>query len=407
MRNLALALASAAGVLAVASAGQAMLVSTVDDESIDGVLFHDHDVVSLDSAPGSALLWLDGSALFPDDAIENQNLDALAFLPNGNVLLSTASSTVIGGLAIKDGDLVELDLETGIATLFLPEGSQGQPVDVDGVDFMPNGHLLLSFQKEEVLHGEPVHDGDVIEYDIENDSFSFYLTEEVFDIDSDVNGLALLPNGNLLVTTSEDTWIGGLLVETSEIAEVDPSTGVASIYLSFERRVVGSADVDAIAFERNACNDGIDSDGDGYVDAQDTGCDGPEDDSERDASAPCDDGVDNDGDGFVDHSPVPGTGDPGCVVPAARSESPECQDGVDNQGDGTLDYDGGLSALGEGSPGLGDPDPTCTGLPWREREGGQLCGLGFEVAFLLLPPLAWRRRTEARAKAARRSDPQR
>ncbi len=403
MRDLVLALASAVGVLAVSSAAQSLLVSMVDDEIIDGVLFRDDDVVSLDSAPGSAELWLDGSALFPDDAIENQNIDALTFLPNGNVLLSTASSTVIDGLAIKDGDLVELDLDTGVATLFLPEGSQGQPVDVDGVDFMPNGHLLLSFQKEEVLYGQPVHDGDVIEYDIENDTFSFFLREEVFDVDSDVNGLALLPNGNLLITTSEDTWIGGLLVENSQIAEVDPATGVASIFLSFETRV-GQADVDAIAIEQTACGDGIDNDADGFVDAQDTGCSGPGDDSELDVSAPCDDGIDNDGDGWVDHSPIPGLGDPGCVVPAARSESPECQDGLDNQGDGTLDYDGGLSVLGEGSPGLGDPDPTCTGLPWREREGTQLCGLGFEVAFLLLPPLAWRRRAAARAKAGPHSD---
>jgi hypothetical protein len=136
------------------------------------------------------------------------------------------------------------------------------------------------------------------------------------------------------------------------------------------------------------------------VDAKDTGCSGPEDDSELDASAPCDDGVDNDADGWVDYSPIDGLGDPGCVVPGARSESPECQDGVDNQGDGTLDYDGGLSVLGEGSPALGEPDPTCTGLPWREREGAPLCGLGFELAFLLLPPLASRRRIAAAVKSA-------
>jgi hypothetical protein len=404
MRNFVLASAVAAGLVAVASTAQAVFVSTVDDEVIDTVLFHDHDIVSLDSTPGSAELWLDGSVLFPDDAIENQNIDAFAFLPNGNVLLSTASSTVIGGLAIKDGDLVELDPETGVATLFLPEGSQGQPVDVDGVDVMPNGHLLLSFQKEEVLYGQPVHDGDVIEYDIENDTFSFFLREEVFDVDSDVNGLALLPNGNLLVTTSEDTWIGGVFVENSQIAEVDPETGVASIFLGLETRT-GQADLDAIAIERTACGDGIDNDADGLVDAKDTGCSGPEDDSELEAGAPCDDGIDNDGDGWIDHSPLAGIGDPGCVVPAARSESPECQDGIDNQGDGSLDYDGGLSALGEGSPGLGEPDPTCTGLAWREREGAEFCGLGFEVAFLLLPPLAWRRRADARAKAARRSNP--
>lgn len=392
MRNLAVALASAAVLLASASTADAVLVSTVDDEILDGIPFHDHDVVSLDAAPGSAELWLDGSTLFPDEAIVDQNIDALAFLPSGNLLLSTSSSGMIGELAVKDGDIVELDLETGIATMFLQEGAQGQPVDVDALDVLPDGHLLISFQKEEVVYGIPVHDGDVIEYDIENETFSFFLSEEIFDVDSDVNGLAWLPNGHLLITTSEDTWIGGVFVETSEIAEVDPQTGAASVWRDLQPRVVGQIDIDAIAFERTACNDGVDNDDDGFLDAEDTGCAGPEDDSEQDPATACDDGIDNDGDGWTDYSPQDGVGDPGCVVPGSGSESPECQDGLDNQGDGTIDFDGGLSVLGEGSPELREPDPTCTGLPWRQREGGPLCGLGFEVA-LLLPLLAWRRRS--------------
>jgi hypothetical protein len=390
MRNRAAPLALAVGLLTASLPARAVIVSTDDDEVIDGIPFRNDDLVALDETPGSAELWLDGATVFADDPLGDANLDALAFLPGGNVLLSTASSSVIGGLAVKDGDLVELDLETGIATLFLQEGAQGQPVDVDGVDVLSNGHLLLSFQKEEVLDGQPVHDGDVIEYDIESNTFTFFLSEnEIFDVDSDVNGLALLPNGNLAITTTDDTWIGGLLVETSEIAEIDLATGVATILLDLEPRA-GVSDVDLIAFEPTACNDGVDNDGDGYLDGKDAGCSGQEDDSERDPSAPCDDGIDNDGDGFVDASPVPGVGDPGCVTPLAPTESPECQDGIDNQGDGTLDYDGGLSALGAGSPGLGDPDPTCTGLAWRPREGWPLCGLGFELVFLLVPLLVGR-----------------
>jgi hypothetical protein len=49
------------------------------------------------------------------------------------------------------------------------------------------------------------------------------------------------------------------------------------------------------------CNDGIDNDGDGLVDAAlDPGCVDNDDNSEQAAHLPCDDGLDNDGDGLID-----------------------------------------------------------------------------------------------------------
>jgi hypothetical protein len=379
MRNPHLALTLVTGLFFLAPPADAVLVSMDGAEVIDGIEFDDRDIIYLDSNPGSA-------------AFLYEDVDALTFLPNGNLLLSVSGATVIGGLIVEDGDLLEIDLMAGSASFFLRESTLGS-LDVDAAHLLPNGHLLLSFHRDEEIHGLPVRDGDVIEYDIENDSASIFLSEDVFDVDADVNGVAILPNGNLAITADENIVIAGLPVEDSEIAEYDLETGVVSIFLSFETRV-GQADVDAIAIPM-VCNDGFDNDGDGDADADDAGCSDAQDDSEQDASAPCDDGLDNDGDGWIDHSPESGVGDPGCVVPAAASESPECQDGIDNQGDGTVDYDGGLSALGEGSPGLRDPDPTCT-LPWREREGSDLCGLGFEVALLLAPLLGLRRmRTRA------------
>jgi len=82
----------------------------------------------------------------------------------------------------------------------------------------------------------------------------------------------------------------------------------------------------------------------------------------------CDDGVDNDGDGFVDHPD-----DPGCTGPDDASElgTTQCDDGVDNDGDGAIDLD----------------DPNCSG-PNDNRERKKVCGLGFELV-LLLPPIAW------------------
>ncbi|MEN8184172.1 MAG: hypothetical protein ABFS46_16725, partial [Myxococcota bacterium] len=298
MRNLNLALALLAGLFFLSPPAGAVLVSMDGDEVIDGIAFDDREIISLDSSPGSAELWLGW-----DDGFLHEDLDALTFLPSGNLLLSVSGATVIGGLIVEDGDLLEVDLEAGTASVFLPESTLGR-LDVDAAHLLPEGHILLSFHRDELINGLPVRDGDVIDYDMEDDSFSILLSEDVFAVDSDVNGVALLANGNLAVTTDDDTMIGGVPLEDSEIAEVDLETGVVRIFLSFEPRV-GQADVDAIAILRPAC----------------------------------DDGFDNDGDGWTDYSPEFGVGDPGCVVPAAASESPECQDGIDNQGDGTVDYD--------------------------------------------------------------------
>lgn len=79
------------------------------------------------------------------------------------------------------------------------------------------------------------------------------------------------------------------------------------------------------------CQDGLDNDGDGQIDApNDLGCFGPEDTAEL---SPCSDGVDNDGDGLTDHP-----ADPGCYSAFYPLENPECDDGVDNLGDGLTDY---------------------------------------------------------------------
>ena len=71
-------------------------------------------------------------------------------------------------------------------------------------------------------------------------------------------------------------------------------------------------------------------------------------------------------------------------------EDPTCQDGNDNDGDGKIDFDGGLSALGYVKAAA---DPKCGTSPWLMDEKAG-CGLGIELALLLLPMmwLSWRRR---------------
>jgi hypothetical protein len=151
-----------------------------------------------------------------------------------------------------------------------------------------------------------------------------------------------------------------------------------------------------------ACENGVDDDGDGLVDAgADPGCDDANDASERSSALVCDDGLDNDADGHVDFSPTPGAGDPGCEGPSSSLENPQCQDGINNDTgqDALIDFDGGAAA-GLSPEQQTSPDPQCVGAPWRNQEatvltGGTGCGIGPELTLLLLGLGALRRRRAA------------
>jgi glutamine amidotransferase-like uncharacterized protein len=67
-----------------------------------------------------------------------------------------------------------------------------------------------------------------------------------------------------------------------------------------------------------ACSDETDNDGDGLIDyPDDPGCDGPDDQDERDPLPPaCSDGIDNDSDGLVDYPD-----DPGCAGVSDEDET--------------------------------------------------------------------------------------
>lgn len=230
----------------------------------------------------------------------------------------------------------------------------------------------------------------------------------------------LLPDGLAAPPVGPDDGVYLVLVELGypSLAEWIPA------WLLFKAFAGGGSTLDAAVadveanFKLPLCDDGIDNDKDGLIDALDPGCASSADMSER-GNDECDDGIDNDGDGRIDFDPITradspsftaGVGDPGCKSAKwVAGESPQCNDGNDNDGQAGIDFDGGSAASGAGTlcTGAGTPfgcctgagtgcngtpDNQCTGKPWRNNEANLgFCGLGAELVFVLIPLLGARR----------------
>lgn len=194
-----------------------LLFSTGDSATIGTLSFNDEDVVEVDPNTGTATLFFDGSAVFSGD----EDLDAFCVLGNGNYVLSTSGGATIGSLSFNDEDLVEYDPNSGTATMFL-DGStvisddSGNGLDINGVHVDSNGLIYLSMTENSTIGGLSFGDDDVVQYDPNSGTATL-----------------VFPGGSLFSSSSEDVdaigmpvAIQGTLEANWKLAELTGTTAV-------------------------------------------------------------------------------------------------------------------------------------------------------------------------------------
>lgn len=115
------------------------------------------------------------------------------------------------------------------------------------------------------------------------------------------------------------------------------------------------------------CDDGLDNDGDGFIDGDDPQCSGLDDEGEalepgQPAGGACADAIDNDGDGSIDFPWDPGCEARGDPDEADPDQAPACANGVDDDENGSVDFpaDPGCQSRADPNEAAGQHEPRCS-----------------------------------------------
>jgi len=219
-----------------------IILSTTETETLGGLTFRDADLAEYDPVTDTASLF------FNEDLFAScvDDIDAVHVLDNGHIILSTKMWASIGGLVFRNGDLVEYDPLTDTATLFFSEDLFCSYENIDAVSILTNGNIVLSTSGDAKLAGLIFKDGDLVEYNPGSLQATLFLSEDIFGCDEDIDAVHVLVDGKILLSTESSATLAGLYFEDGDVIEYDPKNGTASLYFDEDWLQCGEEDVDAV-----------------------------------------------------------------------------------------------------------------------------------------------------------------
>ena len=166
------------------------------------------------------------------------------------IILSTASPATLGGLDFDDIDLAEYDPVGNSATLFFEGALTTLNSDIDALHVLENGNFLLSTKDAATLEGLSFADGDLVEYDPAADTAVLNFDESEFSTDEDITSVYVMDNGRILLSTESDATLGGLSFTDNDLVEYDPGSNTATLYFDGSMTTLTS-DIDAVHMLEN------------------------------------------------------------------------------------------------------------------------------------------------------------
>ena len=148
------------------------------------------------------------------------------------IIVSTTNTETLAGLEMRDGDLVDYDVAANSATLFFNENLFSWNENIDAVHVLMNGNILLSTKDDAYLGGLSFRDGDIISYNPVSNISTLFFSEDLFRHNEDIDALYVRDDGRIILSTEGNASLGGISFKGGDLIEYNPSTDTASIFFS-------------------------------------------------------------------------------------------------------------------------------------------------------------------------------
>jgi hypothetical protein len=237
--------------------------------TVGGIPVANEDVLYFDGTVFS--LAFDGS----DVGITNLSIDALTRISASSILLSFTAASAIPGIpgTVDDSDIVRFDgtlgpVTSGTFSMYFDGSDVGLTAnseDVDAVELLPNGHVLLSTTGGFAVTGLSAVDEDTLEFtptsigDVTAGTFSFYFDGSDVGLSTnsgeDVDGVAVDSAGNTHLSTIDLFAVTGVSGEDDDVFVFDPltlgsvTTGTYLPTLYFDGSAFGLTTNDVVAID--------------------------------------------------------------------------------------------------------------------------------------------------------------
>ncbi len=220
------------------SAGQ-MRFSLGSSATLSGTAFQNEDIISWNGT--TFTMFFDGSDVMPTSL----TIDGFAVMGTSDVLVTfTEAGSLPGAGGFDDSDVLRFQASSlgtttaGAWSMYFDGSDVGlssSDEDVDGLEMLPNGQLLLSTTGSFSVTGASGQDEDIIKFtptmlgQTTSGSWSMYFDGSDVSLSNDegaedIDGLAVSGSGSLYLSTTGDLSVPGLSGRDEDVSVFAPTT---------------------------------------------------------------------------------------------------------------------------------------------------------------------------------------